>query len=96
MILYPIFSKFYLCTLCIYAKGSHQKKQSKKELLEMIEEGESVFEPGSKSEYSNSNYLSEILNIDNIISCMGYMIDNLKKKEIEMGYDKIWSIGESK
>lgn len=43
---------------------------------------------------NDPNYLSTILNVDNIISCMGYMLTNLKTKEIEMGYDAIWSIGE--
>ena len=43
---------------------------------------------------SDPSYLSTILNIDNIISCMAYMLDNLKAKEVEMGYDEIWSIGE--
>ena len=43
---------------------------------------------------SDPTYLSNILNVDNIISCMSYMLTNLRVKEIEMGYDKIWSIGE--
>ncbi|HNP18688.1 MAG TPA: hypothetical protein PKL31_09665 [Fulvivirga sp.] len=43
---------------------------------------------------SDPTYLSNILNIDNIISCMSYMLDNLKIKEVAMGYDEIWSIGE--
>lgn len=43
---------------------------------------------------SDPDYLVTILNVDNIISCMGFMIDNLKAKEVAMGYDAIWSIGE--
>jgi len=43
---------------------------------------------------SDPNYLSSILNVDNIMSCMAYMLSNLKAKEVEMGYDAIWSIGE--
>lgn len=40
------------------------------------------------------NYLSSILNVDNVMSCMEYMLVNLKQKEVAMGYDAIWSIGE--
>ncbi len=43
---------------------------------------------------SDPDYLATVLNIDNIISCMGFMLNNLKAKEVQMGYDKIWSIGE--
>ena len=43
---------------------------------------------------SDPNYLASILNVGNTISCMGFMIDNLKAKEIAMGNDAIWSIGE--
>lgn len=42
----------------------------------------------------NPNYLVEVLNIDQLIDCISFMITSLKAKEVEMGYDKIWSIGE--
>lgn len=35
----------------------HTSAKSKKEIIEMIEKYESVFEPDSKSQYSNSNYI---------------------------------------
>ena len=43
---------------------------------------------------TNPNYLAEVLNIDQLIDCMTYMLLTLKDKEVAMGYDKIWSIGE--
>jgi len=43
---------------------------------------------------SNPDYLSEVLNMNELMESISYMLDALRKKEVEMGYDKIWSIGE--
>lgn len=47
-----------------------KEKQTKTSLLKMIEEGESIFEPGTKSEYSNSNYL-----------LLTFILEDIYKKE---------------
>jgi hypothetical protein len=38
--------------------------------------------------------LVKVCNVDQMVACLGYMITSLKAKEAEMGYEKIWSIGE--
>lgn len=43
---------------------------------------------------SDPNYLAEILNIKEIMANITYMLQNLQLKEQELGFDKIWSIGE--
>jgi len=43
---------------------------------------------------SDPNSLVKVCNVDQMIACMDYMITNLRAKEVEMGYDRIWSIGE--
>lgn len=43
---------------------------------------------------SNPSYLVDVLNVDQLIDCMDYMLSALREKEVAMGYDKIWSIGE--
>lgn len=40
------------------------------------------------------NYLAEILNCDRIIDNLRFMLITLQQKEVELGFDKIWSIGE--
>ncbi len=43
---------------------------------------------------NNPDYLIDILNMPSLIETLAYMLENLRLKEVEMGYDKIWSIGE--
>ncbi len=43
---------------------------------------------------SNPDYLFKILNAPELLGTLQYMLENLRLKEVEMGYDKIWSIGE--
>jgi hypothetical protein len=38
--------------------------------------------------------LAKVCNIDQMIACLEYVLTNLQAKEVAMGYDKIWSIGE--
>jgi hypothetical protein len=38
--------------------------------------------------------LVKICRLDEIAACLNYMLKNLQVKEIAMGYDKVWSIGE--
>lgn len=38
--------------------------------------------------------LAKTCNIDQLLACMQYLLTNLRDKEVAMGYDKIWSIGE--
>ncbi|UTW63950.1 hypothetical protein KFE98_07370 [bacterium SCSIO 12741] len=42
----------------------------------------------------NPEYLSHILNLEELMASISYMFDALRQKEVEMGYDKIWNIGE--
>ena len=39
-------------------------------------------------------YLSQALNVPDIVEVMRFVLVHLQAKEVEMGYDKIWSIGE--
>lgn len=51
--------------------------------------------PFSEEKLKNDpNYLIQILNIDNIVANINFMLLNLKQKEVDLGFDKIWSIGE--
>lgn len=43
---------------------------------------------------SDPAYLAEILNIEDLVATMQYMLVNLRDKEVALGFDKIWSIGE--
>ncbi len=43
---------------------------------------------------SDPSYLSKVLNVDEIIANIEFLLTTLKQKEVELGYDKIWSIGE--
>ena len=43
---------------------------------------------------SDANYLAQVLNVDAIMANITYMLQNLQRKEQELGFDKIWSIGE--
>ena len=43
---------------------------------------------------SDPAYLSRALNISQMVDCLRFMLKTLHQKEVEMGYDKIWSIGE--
>jgi len=43
---------------------------------------------------SDPNSLVMVCNENQMITCMDYMLTNLQAKEIELGFDKIWSIGE--
>ena len=43
---------------------------------------------------SDPNYLAEILNAEEIMANITYMLQNLQRKEQELGFEKIWSIGE--
>jgi hypothetical protein len=43
---------------------------------------------------SDPNYLVQILNVDELIANIDYMLQALQRKEQELGFDKIWSIGE--
>ena len=40
------------------------------------------------------NYLAEILSCDRVIDNLRFMLITLQQKEIELGFEKIWSIGE--
>lgn len=40
------------------------------------------------------NYLAEILSCDRVIDNLRFMLVTLQQKEIELGFEKIWSIGE--
>jgi hypothetical protein len=40
------------------------------------------------------NSLVSVCSVDQMIACLDYMLTNLRNKEVAMGYDKIWSIGE--
>jgi hypothetical protein len=40
------------------------------------------------------NSLAKVCNVDQMIACLEYVLTNLQAKEVAMGYDKIWSIGE--
>lgn len=48
----------------------------------------------SEAVLANPKALSEVLNIEELMASISIMLDELRKKEVEMGYDKIWSIGE--
>lgn len=43
---------------------------------------------------NDPDYLAQVLNMDKLMESIYYMLENLRLKEVEMGYDKIWSIGE--
>lgn len=43
---------------------------------------------------ADANSLVKVCNIDQMLACLEYMLTNLQAKEVAMGYDKIWSIGE--
>ena len=43
---------------------------------------------------NNPDYLFNILNAPELLGTLQYMLENLRAKEVEMGYDKIWNIGE--
>ncbi|MCG3165934.1 MAG: hypothetical protein POELPBGB_01709 [Bacteroidia bacterium] len=40
------------------------------------------------------NSLAKVCNVDQMVACLEYVLTNLQAKEVAMGYDKIWSIGE--
>jgi len=51
--------------------------------------------PFSEEKLKNDpNYLIGILNIDSMVETIKFMLLNLKQKEVTLGFDKIWSIGE--
>jgi hypothetical protein len=43
---------------------------------------------------SDPSYLTEILSVPKMIAGLEFMLLELRKKEVELGFDKIWSIGE--
>lgn len=43
---------------------------------------------------SDPTYLATILNVEEIVENIGYMLKALQAKEVELGFEKIWSIGE--
>ncbi len=43
---------------------------------------------------ADPNSLAKVCNVDQMVACLEYVLTNLQAKEIAMGYDKIWSIGE--
>ncbi len=38
--------------------------------------------------------LAKVCNVDQMVACLEYVLTNLQAKEVAMGFDKIWSIGE--
>ncbi len=43
---------------------------------------------------SDPNYLVEVLNVDRIVENIDFMLKTLQAKEQELGFEKIWAIGE--
>lgn len=43
---------------------------------------------------SDPNYLADILSCDRIIDNLRFMLVTLQQKEVELGFEKIWAIGE--
>jgi hypothetical protein len=43
---------------------------------------------------NDPNYLAEILSCDRIIDNLRFMLITLQQKEVELGFEKIWAIGE--
>ncbi len=51
--------------------------------------------PFSTEQLENDpNYLAEILSCDRIIDNLRFMLITLQQKEVELGFEKIWSIGD--
>ena len=61
-------------------------------------EGTMTFRDGipynEKAVRDDANSLIKVLNLNQMIECLDYMLGNLKARETEMGFDKIWSTGE--
>ena len=60
-------------------------------------EGRMTFRDGipfnEKAVRDDANSLIKVLNVDQMIACLDYIIGNLKTRETEMGFDRIWSTG---
>ena len=61
-------------------------------------EGTMTFQEGipfnEKAVRDDANSLIKVLNVNQMIACLDHIIGNLKTRETEMGFDKIWSTGE--
>lgn len=84
-----------LPTVTFSIKGRDETKENK---TGTYADGYITFKEGipfdAERLHSDPNYLTQILNVPSLISGLEYMLVSLREKEVQLGFDKIWSIGE--